>query len=98
MDTSIAAKSPSSERRSNDSSKSFDAMLNNNGTLSESHTPPLPNKFTSPEQTKIVESAPEEAPKPEEKPAKKANEWDMFAEADNIGDYNVIAVFFLSFP
>ncbi|XP_023289657.1 serine/threonine-protein kinase PRP4 homolog isoform X2 [Orussus abietinus] len=35
------------------------------------------------------EEKPEEKPKIEEKPcSKRANEWDMFAEADNIGDFN----------
>ena len=96
---------PPSESQSNVSQKSIEVSSNNNESTSESHTPPLPEKPKSPqvkkrksrfedapseEIDKIEDTKPTEKIKQEEKQnAKKSNEWDMFAEADNIGDFNV---------
>lgn len=88
---------PRSEVQSNTSPKSVDVTSNNNGSTSESHTPPLPQKVKSPENIKkrkskfdIVEPRQEESAKIDDKQnSKKSNEWDMFAEVDNIGDFNV---------
>ncbi|XP_036144808.1 serine/threonine-protein kinase PRP4 homolog isoform X2 [Monomorium pharaonis] len=100
----IVADSP--ESQSNISQKSVEMPSNNNESLLESHTPPLPTeKLESPPPAKKRKSRFEDAPlnepdktenikiserfKQEEKPtSKKSNEWDMFAEADNIGDFN----------
>lgn len=91
---------PRSEVQSNMSPKSVDVTSNNNGSTSESHTPPLPQKVKSPENVKkrksrfeSVENRQEESvakTKTDDKQnSKKSNEWDMFAEVDNIGDFNV---------
>lgn len=95
------------ESQSNMSQKSIEAPSNNNESILESHTPPLPTeKSESPPPAKKRKSRFEDAPpnesdktrnikmserlKQEEKQtSKKSNEWDMFAEADNIGDFNV---------
>ncbi|XP_067210019.1 serine/threonine-protein kinase PRP4 homolog isoform X1 [Linepithema humile] len=96
----------SPESQSNISQKSIEAPSNNNESILESHTPPLPTeKLESPPPAKKRKSRFEDAPpnesdktgnikmserfKQEEKQtSKKSNEWDMFAEADNIGDFN----------
>lgn len=96
-DMSVIAVSPRTIN-SNSSPKSVEVVLNNNESASESHTPPLPDKekFQQPikrrksrfDQLPVAAEIPEE-PKVNEKPCvKKSNEWDMFAEADNIGDFN----------
>lgn len=97
----------SPESQSNISQKSVDIPSNNNESILESHTPPLPTeKLESPPPAKKRKSRFEDTPlnepdktgnikmserfKQEEKQtSKKSNEWDMFAEADNIGDFNV---------
>ena len=92
--------SPRSEVQSNISPKSVDATCNNNGSTSESHTPPLPQKSKSPETVKKrksrfdnedvkQEEAVEKIKTEDKQNTKKSNEWDMFAEVDNIGDFNV---------
>ncbi|XP_020297645.1 serine/threonine-protein kinase PRP4 homolog isoform X1 [Pseudomyrmex gracilis] len=92
----------SPESQSNVSQKSIEVSSNNNESTMESHTPPLPTeKLDSPPPVKKRKSRFEDAPpnesdkkiiiercKQEEKQIKKSNEWDMFAEADNIGDFN----------
>lgn len=103
----------SPESQSNISQKSIEAASNNNESILESHTPPLPTeKLDSPPPAKKRKSRFEDAPpnesdktgniktserlKQEEKQTlKKSNEWDMFAEADNIGDFNVYIIFLL---
>ncbi|XP_025997102.1 serine/threonine-protein kinase PRP4 homolog isoform X2 [Solenopsis invicta] len=100
----IVAGSP--ESQSNVSQKSVEIPSNNNESVLESHTPPLPTeKLESPPPAKKRKSRFEDALsnepdktgniktserfKQEEKQiSKKSNEWDMFAEADNIGDFN----------
>lgn len=98
----------SPESQSNISQRSIEIPSNNNESVPESHTPPLPTeKLESPQSSiKKRKSRFEDAPpnesdktgnikasekvKQEEKQTlKKSNEWDMFAEADNIGDFNV---------
>jgi len=114
-DVNVIAGSP--ESQSNVSQKSLEIPSNNNESISESHTPPLPiEKQASPPTTKKRKSRFEDAPanddsdnqignqvkssersKQEEKQtSKKPNEWDMFAEADNIGDFNVCSPYFLA--
>ncbi|KAL0112224.1 hypothetical protein PUN28_011943 [Cardiocondyla obscurior] len=96
----------SPESQSNISQKSIEIPSNNNESVSESHTPPLPTeKLDSPppvkkrksrfddtslnESDKVENNKVSERLKQEEKQtSKKSNEWDMFAEADNIGDFN----------
>ncbi|KAK0081619.1 hypothetical protein PV325_011863 [Microctonus aethiopoides] len=102
----------SGDIRSNSSLKSVEvAMDNDDEAVSESHTPPLPDKSKVlqlsiskkrksrfdilPMNEKITAEKVNEVKindkmeKKEEKPSvKKSNEWDMFAEADNIGDFN----------
>ncbi|KAL6255459.1 hypothetical protein P5V15_013793 [Pogonomyrmex californicus] len=96
----------SPESQSNISQKSMGIPSNNNESILESHTPPLPiEKLESPPPAKKRKSRFEDVPsnesnktgnikiserfKQEEKQtSKKSNEWDMFAEADNIGDFN----------
>ncbi|XP_043463151.1 serine/threonine-protein kinase PRP4 homolog isoform X1 [Leptopilina heterotoma] len=95
-DMNTTTVTPRSEVQSNISPKSVDVTSNNNGSTSESHTPPLPQKVKSPENIKKrkskfdnVESRQEESAKIDDKQnSKKSNEWDMFAEVDNIGDFN----------
>lgn len=101
----------SPESQSNMSQKSMELPSNNNESITmESHTPPLPTeKLDSPPPLKKRKSRFEDAPpnesdkktidrcKQEEKQTKKSNEWDMFAEADNIGDFNVRLPFFSPF-
>jgi len=102
----------SPESQSNISQKSVEVPSNNNESILESHTPPLPTeKLESPppakkrksrfEDTLLNESdktgtikTSERFKQEEKQTSKKSNEWDMFAEADNIGDFNVC---FLSF-
>ncbi|XP_011067154.1 PREDICTED: serine/threonine-protein kinase PRP4 homolog [Acromyrmex echinatior] len=104
MSADINVGSP--ESQSNISQKSIDIPSNNNESVLESHTPPLPTeKLESPPPAKKRKSRFEDTPlnepdktgnikmserfKQEEKQtSKKSNEWDMFAEADNIGDFN----------
>lgn len=104
-DINTVPATPPSESQSNVSQKSIEIPSNNNESTSESHTPPLPEKPKSPlikprksrfedppseEADKIEDTKPAEKVKQDDKQnAKKANEWDMFAEADNIGDFNV---------
>ncbi|XP_033221932.1 serine/threonine-protein kinase PRP4 homolog [Belonocnema kinseyi] len=94
-----ATVSPRSEVQSNISPKSVDVTSNNNGSASESHTPPLPQKSKSPETVKKrksrfdnedekQEEAAEKIKTDDKQNSKKSNEWDMFAEVDNIGDFN----------
>lgn len=96
----------SPESQSNISQKSVEIPSNNNESVLESHTPPLPTeKLESPppakkrksrfEDTSVNESdktgtikASERFKQEEKQTSKKSNEWDMFAEADNIGDFN----------
>ncbi|KAK0181025.1 hypothetical protein PV327_003347 [Microctonus hyperodae] len=102
----------SGDIRSNSSLKSVEVPMNNDDeAVSESHTPPLPDKSKVlqlsiskkrksrfdilPINEKITAEKANEVKmndkmeKKEEKPCvKKSNEWDMFAEADNIGDFN----------
>lgn len=103
----------SPESQSNISQKSVDIPSNNNESVLESHTPPLPTeKLDSPppakkrksrfEDTSINESdktgtikTSERFKQEEKQTSKKSNEWDMFAEADNIGDFNVCFLSFL---
>ncbi|XP_014489133.1 PREDICTED: serine/threonine-protein kinase PRP4 homolog isoform X2 [Dinoponera quadriceps] len=102
-DVNLVTGSP--ESHSNISQKSVEVPSNNNESVSESHTPPLPTeKLESPQSSIKRKSRFEDAPpnesekavnktserlKQEEKQnSKKSNEWDMFAEADNIGDFN----------
>ncbi|XP_051175544.1 serine/threonine-protein kinase PRP4 homolog [Leptopilina boulardi] len=98
-DMNTTTVTPRSEVQSNMSPKSVDVTSNNNGSTSESHTPPLPQKVKSPENVKkrksrfeSVENRQEESvakTKTDDKQnSKKSNEWDMFAEVDNIGDFN----------
>ncbi|KOC67439.1 Serine/threonine-protein kinase PRP4 like protein, partial [Habropoda laboriosa] len=103
-DINTVPATPPSESQSNVSQKSIEIPSNNNESTSESHTPPLPEKPKSPQikkrKSRFEDAPPEEADKNEDiKPTekikleekqnpKKANEWDMFAEADNIGDFN----------
>lgn len=108
----------SGDIRSNSSLKSVEvAMDNDDEAVSESHTPPLPDKSKVlqlsiskkrksrfdilPINEKITAEKVNEVKindkmeKKEEKPSvKKSNEWDMFAEADNIGDFNVSFIFY----
>ncbi|XP_011495434.1 PREDICTED: serine/threonine-protein kinase PRP4 homolog [Ceratosolen solmsi marchali] len=88
-------RSPPSERQSNTSSKSAEPLLNNNnGSASESHTPPLPDRRRRSKGDEKVSSEKQDEIKANEKKledkqnSKKSNEWDMFAEVDNIGDFN----------
>lgn len=114
-DMNVATGSP--ESQSNISQKSVEVPSNNNESVSESHTPPLPTEKLESPQSLIIKrkSRFEDAPpnesdkaanktserlKQEEKQnSKKSNEWDMFAEADNIGDFNVCSLYdnFVSF-
>ncbi|CAK9797387.1 Serine/threonine-protein kinase PRP4 homolog [Anthophora quadrimaculata] len=103
-DLNTVPATPPSESQSNVSQKSIEIPSNNNESTSESHTPPLPEKPKSPQikkrKSRFEDAPPEETDKNEDiKPLekikqeekqnpKKANEWDMFAEADNIGDFN----------
>lgn len=103
-DINIVPATPPSESQSNISQKSIEIPSNNNESTSESHTPPLPEKPKSPQikkrKSRFEDVLPEEIDKNEDiKPtekikqeekqnSKKSNEWDMFAEADNIGDFN----------
>ncbi|XP_012344274.2 serine/threonine-protein kinase PRP4 homolog [Apis florea] len=103
-DINIVPATPPSESQSNVSQKSIEVPSNNNESTSESHTPPLPEKPKSPQikkrKSRFEDVLPEEIDKNEDiKPtekikqeekqnSKKSNEWDMFAEADNIGDFN----------
>lgn len=115
-DINIVPATPPSESQSNISQKSIEVPSNNNESTSESHTPPLPEKPKSPQikkrKSRFEDVLPEEIDKNEDiKPtekikqeekqnSKKSNEWDMFAEADNIGDFNVcslISFFFFFF-
>ena len=115
-DINIVPATPPSESQSNISQKSIEIPSNNNESTSESHTPPLPEKPKSPQikkrKSRFEDVLPEEIDKNEDiKPtekikqeekqnSKKSNEWDMFAEADNIGDFNVcslISFFFFFF-
>lgn len=104
-DVNVVPGSP--ESQSNISQKSAEIPSNNNESVSESHTPPLPTKKLESPQSSIVkrksrfEDAPpndsdkianktsERLTQEEKQNSKKSNEWDMFAEADNIGDFNV---------
>lgn len=97
----------SPESQSNMSQKSVEVPSNNNESILESHTPPLPTEKleSSPpakkrksrfEDTLLNESdktgtikTSERFKQEEKQTSKKSNEWDMFAEADNIGDFNV---------
>ncbi|XP_011332519.1 serine/threonine-protein kinase PRP4 homolog isoform X2 [Ooceraea biroi] len=104
-DVNVIAGSP--ESQSNVSQRSLEVPSNNNESISESHTPPLPmEKPESPPAMKKRKSRFEDAPpnesdrignqvktserlkQDEKQTSKKSNEWDMFAEADNIGDFN----------
>ncbi|XP_032675999.1 serine/threonine-protein kinase PRP4 homolog [Odontomachus brunneus] len=103
-DVNVASGSP--ESQSNISQKSIEVPSNNNESVSESHTPPLPTeKLESPQsliikrKSRFEDAPPNESDKPanktserlkqeEKQNSKKSNEWDMFAEADNIGDFN----------
>lgn len=112
-DMNTVPATPPSESQSNVSQKSIEIPSNNNESTSESHTPPLPEKPKSPqvkkrksrfedapleEVDKNEDAKPMEKVKQEEKQnAKKSNEWDMFAEADNIGDFNVRLSFLFYF-
>ncbi|XP_011314174.1 serine/threonine-protein kinase PRP4 homolog [Fopius arisanus] len=102
-DMSITAASPRTVQ-SNSSPKSVEVVMNNNESTSESHTPPLPrekspqsikrrkSRFDDPPEDKENKETFEEKEKnngkDEKTISKKANEWDMFAEADNITDFN----------
>lgn len=99
----VVDSTPRSDSHSNTSHKSDGNTLNNNESNSESHTPPLPEKLKSPQQKRPSRftNAPDEKDKTggikvieksktdEKQNTKKPNEWDMFAEADNIGDFSV---------
>jgi len=103
-DINVAA---SPESQSNISQKSIEIPSNNNESILESHTPPLPtDKLESPppakkRKSRFDDASPNESDKignikisekfkqEEKQTSKKSNEWDMFAEADNIGDFNV---------
>lgn len=108
-DINIVAGSP--ENQSIISQKSIEIPSNNNESLSESHTPPLPTeKLESPQssvkkrKSRFEDAPPDESDKTgnaktsekfkqeEKQTSKKSNEWDMFAEADNIGDFNVRSI------
>ncbi|XP_072763919.1 uncharacterized protein Prp4k [Anoplolepis gracilipes] len=102
-DVNVAA---SPESQSNISQKSIEIPSNNNESILESHTPPLPTeKLESPppakkRKSRFEDASPNESDKTgnikisekfkqeEKQTSKKSNEWDMFAEADNIGDFN----------
>ncbi|XP_070162956.1 serine/threonine-protein kinase PRP4 homolog isoform X2 [Polyergus mexicanus] len=102
-DVNIAA---SPESQSNISQKSIEIPSNNNESILESHTPPLPTEKleSSPpakkRKSRFENASPNESDKTgniktsekfkqeEKQTSKKSNEWDMFAEADNIGDFN----------
>lgn len=102
-DINVAA---SPESQSNISQKSIEIPSNNNESILESHTPPLPtDKLESPppakkRKSRFEDALPNESDKigiikisekfkqEEKQTLKKSNEWDMFAEADNIGDFN----------
>ncbi|KMQ96369.1 serine threonine-protein kinase prp4-like protein [Lasius niger] len=102
-DVNVAA---SPESQSNISQKSIEIPSNNNESIFESHTPPLPTeKLESPlpakkRKSRFEDASPNESDKTgniktsekfkleEKQTSKKSNEWDMFAEADNIGDFN----------
>lgn len=108
-DVNVAA---SPESQSNISQKSMEIPSNNNESILESHTPPLPTeKLDSPppvkkRKSRFDDASPNESDKTgnakisdkfkqeEKQTSKKANEWDMFAEADNIGDFNVCFLFY----
>lgn len=104
----VIISSPPSENHSNVSHKSMEIPSNNNESILESHTPPLPTEklesvqppvkkrksrfedTLTDESEKTSNTKISERLKQEEKQiTKKANEWDMFAEVDNIGDFNV---------
>lgn len=107
-DVNVVTGSPGSQ--SNISQKSLEVPSNNNESVSESHTPPLPTeKLESPqssiikrksrfedappnESDKATNKASERLKQEEKQNSKKSNEWDMFAEADNIGDFNVCSI------
>lgn len=117
MSTDVNIVTGSPESQSNISQKSVEVPSNNNESVSESHTPPLPTEKLESPQSSIIKrkSRFEDAPpnefdkttnktserlKQEEKQnSRKSNEWDMFAEADNIGDFNVCSIYsiFVSF-
>ncbi|EFN83274.1 serine/threonine-protein kinase PRP4 homolog [Harpegnathos saltator] len=106
MSTDVNVVTGSPESQSNISQKSVEIPSNNNESVLESHTPPLPTEKLESPQSSIIkrksrfEDAPSNEPdkavnktserlKQEEKQnSRKSNEWDMFAEADNIGDFN----------
>lgn len=110
-DVNVAA---SPESQSNISQKSIEIPSNNNESIFESHTPPLPTeKLESPlpakkRKSRFEDASPNESDKTgniktsekfkleEKQTSKKSNEWDMFAEADNIGDFNVCFLFYFS--
>lgn len=110
-DVNVAA---SPESQSNISQKSIEIPSNNNESILESHTPPLPTEKleSSPpakkRKSRFEDASPNESDKTgniktsekfkqeEKQTSKKSNEWDMFAEADNIGDFNVYFLFYFS--
>ncbi|XP_034938781.1 serine/threonine-protein kinase PRP4 homolog [Chelonus insularis] len=99
VDMPVNSKSPRNNSQPNSVVKT-EEVVNNNKEIVESHTPPLPDKEKVQLLAKKRKSRFDELPseKQEEPPVnekkeekvvvKKANEWDMFAEADNIGDFN----------
>lgn len=93
-----AAKSPDSNSSSVKSVEPDNDV--NNGSASESHTPPLPrnssfgNRLTTPTKTNKSDSQDEHEISSNDKnknepEKKKANEWDMFADVDTTGYFNV---------
>lgn len=88
-DDSVCSVDAESRRKSRVSSKDSDSSKGSEGSSSsESHTPPLPESFNK--RKKFSGSDKVDVSKgKEEKAEKKSNEWDMFAEADNIGEFNV---------
>ncbi|KAH0534896.1 serine/threonine-protein kinase PRP4 homolog [Cotesia glomerata] len=99
----IVNDNPVSTEQSSSSSKHVEA-INNSDSNSESHTPPLPDqnklqllakkrksRFDEPPTKKKSEN--QEEVKTNEKNddkinVKKTSEWDMFADVDNVGDFN----------
>ncbi|XP_023247781.1 serine/threonine-protein kinase PRP4 homolog [Copidosoma floridanum] len=87
-------RSPPSEHQSstsNNNSTVNNINNNNNDSASESHTPPLPHKrkYKGDEKLSPDKQDNKGDKKLDEKlNSKKSNEWDMFAEVDNPGDFN----------